>query len=87
MRLTLSNVRRWAAANDYEPRAYTGPRTLRDFIHDNTWACEACSDRFTDAADLGDDGWCAECVRGDWPVVFSARENGTYRAYAGSVAG
>lgn len=87
MRLTPLNVRAFANANDYEPRAYCGPRTLRDFIHDNTWTCEACSDRFTDAADLGDDGWCAECVRGDWHVVFSARENGTYRAYAGSVVG
>jgi hypothetical protein len=55
MQLTLQNIRKWATAEGYEPSAFTGPHTLRWFIHDVALTCDACSARYTERDDFDPD--------------------------------
>lgn len=69
MKLTPLNVRQWARATDYEPSAWTGPRTIRHHIHDQSCRkCFYCAGVFTDDGDFSEDLYerideriCLEC--------------------------
>jgi hypothetical protein len=84
MLLDKTTIRPWARRNDWQ----AGERgMLFEMVHDLTYVCEGCAERFTDADDMATDddgirtGFCLCCESNGW-----APESTLY-ARNGSVVG
>lgn len=76
MQITTQNVRAIFRQSGDTLSGYCGPRILKNWLHDNSYHCDQCNERFTDADEV-DDGTCTECGSG-WRGFDARREWGTY---------
>lgn len=84
MLLDKTSLRKWARKNGWEPGE---PGMLDTMVHDLTWKCETCSERYTEESDMEADddgiptGSCEACAGGFCPP------ESTWFAIARSVVG
>ncbi len=76
MQITVQNVRPFVRQTGWTVTEWCGPRTLKNWLHDNTYRCTSCEGLFTESDEV-DDGTCTGCAK-DWAGFDARREWGTY---------